>query len=173
MAARLTAEFGRGFTDKNLRHMIRFAEAFPDREIVYALSRQLGWTHFRRLIYLDDPLKRDFYAEICRVERWNTRTLEKRPASSAEIQYWVNRLPSLGYYGVASSFVTGTEFRTDAVQTFYGVQAQASRPYFPDLLNRGASQAEINYWVNSGLDFLSIEIAIASSAESYNKASNG
>src|SRR3954453_22625726 len=31
VAQRLTAEFGRGFTDKNLRHMIRFAEAFPDR----------------------------------------------------------------------------------------------------------------------------------------------
>ena len=78
VAARLTAEFGRGFTDKNLRHMIRFAEAFPDREIVYALGRQLSWTHFRRLIYLDDPLKRDFYAEMCRIERWNTRTLEKK-----------------------------------------------------------------------------------------------
>src|SRR4051812_26563124 len=61
VAARLTAEFGRGFTDKNLRHMIRFVEAFPDREIVYALGRQLSWTQFRSLIYLDDPLKRDFY----------------------------------------------------------------------------------------------------------------
>ena len=78
VAARLTAEFGRGFTDKNLRHMIRFAEAFPDREIVYALSRQLSWTQFRSLIYLDDPLKRDFYAEMCRIERWNTRTLQKK-----------------------------------------------------------------------------------------------
>jgi predicted nuclease of restriction endonuclease-like (RecB) superfamily len=78
VAARLTAEFGRGFTDKNLRHMIRFAEAFPDREIVYALGRQLSWTQFRSLIYLDDPLKRDFYAEMCRIERWNTRTLQKK-----------------------------------------------------------------------------------------------
>ena len=78
VAARLTDEFGRGFTDKNLRHMIRFAEAFPDREIVYALSRQLSWIHLRRLIYLDDPLKREFYAEMCRVERWNTRTPKKK-----------------------------------------------------------------------------------------------
>src|SRR5689334_13185559 len=69
VATRLTAEFGRGFTDKNLRHMIRFAEAFPDREIVYALGRQLSWTQFRSLIYLDDPLKRDVYAEMCRIER--------------------------------------------------------------------------------------------------------
>ena len=78
MAERLTAEFGRGFSEKNLRHMIRFAEAFPDPAIVSALSRQLGWTHFRSLIYLDDPLKRDFYAEMCRVERWSTRTLDQK-----------------------------------------------------------------------------------------------
>jgi len=45
---------------------------------VNALSTQLGWTHFRHIIPLDDPLKRDFYAEMCRVERWSTRTLEKK-----------------------------------------------------------------------------------------------
>jgi predicted nuclease of restriction endonuclease-like (RecB) superfamily len=58
--------------------MIRLAERFPDREIVSALSRQLGWTHFRALVYIDDPLEREFYAEMCRVERWSTRTLEKK-----------------------------------------------------------------------------------------------
>jgi hypothetical protein len=52
VAEELTIDFGRSFSDKNLRHMIRFAEAFRDREIVYALSRQLAWTHFRSLIYL-------------------------------------------------------------------------------------------------------------------------
>ncbi len=78
VAERLSADFGRGFSEKNLRHMIRFAERFPDREIVSALSRQLGWTHFRALIYMDDPLKREFYAEMCRIERWSTRTLEKK-----------------------------------------------------------------------------------------------
>ena len=71
----LTAEFGAGFGEKNLRRMIQFAEAFPDEEIVAALRRQLGWTHFKALIPIQDPLKRDFYAEICRVERWSTRTL--------------------------------------------------------------------------------------------------
>jgi predicted nuclease of restriction endonuclease-like (RecB) superfamily len=78
VAEGLTAAYGRGYSEKNLRHMIRFAERFPDREIVSALSRQLGWTHFRTLAYIDDPLKREFYAEMCRVERWSTRTLEKK-----------------------------------------------------------------------------------------------
>ena len=38
------------------------------QEIVSALRRQLAWTHFKQIIYLDDPLKRDFYAEMCRIE---------------------------------------------------------------------------------------------------------
>jgi hypothetical protein len=47
----LSAEFGNGFSEKSLRHMVRFAEVFPDEQIVSALRRQLGWTHslFRRL----------------------------------------------------------------------------------------------------------------------------
>ena len=74
----MEAEFGRGFSEKSLRHMIRFAEAFPDEQIVSALRRQLTWTHFKRLIYLDDPLKRDFYVQMCRMENWPTRTLDKK-----------------------------------------------------------------------------------------------
>lgn len=75
LSAKLTAEFGRGFTRTNLFNMVRFAEEFSDPKIVHALSGQLSWSHFRRIIYLDDPLKRDFYAEMCRIENWNTRTL--------------------------------------------------------------------------------------------------
>ena len=40
----------------------------------------MSWTHFKRIIYIDDALKRDFYAELCRVERWSTRTLEQKIA---------------------------------------------------------------------------------------------
>ena len=58
--------------------MIRFAEVFPDERIVHVLSAQLTWTHFREIIYLDDSLQRDFYAEMCRIERWNTRTLKSK-----------------------------------------------------------------------------------------------
>lgn len=77
----LEEEFGRGFSVKSLRHMIRFTEAFPDETIVSALRRQLSWTHFKAIIYFDDPLKRDFYAEMCRIEGWNTRTLQKKIGS--------------------------------------------------------------------------------------------
>ena len=44
----------RGFGEKNLHRMIQFAEAYPDREIVVSLLRQLGWTHSLRVI--SDPM---------------------------------------------------------------------------------------------------------------------
>ena len=78
LGRQLTTEFGRGFSEKSLWHMIKFAEVFTDESIVSALRRELSWTHFKRIIYLDDPLKRDFYAEMCRIEHWSTRMLEKK-----------------------------------------------------------------------------------------------
>ncbi len=47
------------------------------QEIVAALRRELGWTHFKQLIPIGDPLKLEFYAEMCRMERWSTRTLNQ------------------------------------------------------------------------------------------------
>ena len=80
LGRQLSAEFGDGFSAKNLWHMVRFSEVFTDEKIVSALRRQLSWTHFKKLTYLEDPLKRDFYAEMCRIERWSTRTLQDKIA---------------------------------------------------------------------------------------------
>ncbi|WP_416137509.1 PDDEXK nuclease domain-containing protein [Halomonas sp. HK25] len=78
LARQLTAEYGRGFSAKNLHHMIRFAEVFPEEETVSALRRDLSWTHLKMLIYLDDSLKRDFYIELSRLEDWSSRQLQER-----------------------------------------------------------------------------------------------
>ena len=78
LSRELTKEFGPGFTARNLANMVRFAEVFPDEEILHTLCAKLSWSHFRLIIYLDDDLKRDFYAEMCRVERWSVRTLRQK-----------------------------------------------------------------------------------------------
>jgi hypothetical protein len=78
VSSQLVKEFGAGFSEKNLRRMVQFAEAFPNEPIVVTLSRQLGWSHFVAIIPLDDDLKRDFYAEMCRIERWSVRTLRQK-----------------------------------------------------------------------------------------------
>ncbi|MDY0302084.1 MAG: PDDEXK nuclease domain-containing protein [Trichlorobacter sp.] len=78
LSQQLTREYGRGWSEKQLWHCLRVAESFPQKEILSPLWRELSWTHIKTLAYLDDPLKRDFYAEICRVERWSARQLQER-----------------------------------------------------------------------------------------------
>ena len=78
LARDLTVAFGKGWNKKQLHHCLRFAETFPDSEIVSALRRQLSWTHFKNLIYLDNSLKREFYLAMAVQERWSTRTLADR-----------------------------------------------------------------------------------------------
>jgi len=74
----LTAEYGKGFRRSNVFHMIRFAEVFDDAKIVQTLSGLLSWSHFVEIIYFKDPLQRQFYAEMARVERWSVRTLRRK-----------------------------------------------------------------------------------------------
>jgi predicted nuclease of restriction endonuclease-like (RecB) superfamily len=78
VSAKLVIEFGAGFTARNLANMIRFAEVYSDFKILHSLSAKLSWTHFRQIIYLKDELQRDYYAEMCRIENWSARTLQKK-----------------------------------------------------------------------------------------------
>ncbi len=78
VARQLSLNYGKGFSEKSLRRMIQFGEAFPDDQIVAPLARQLSWTHFTVLLPIKDVLKRDFYIEMCRIEKWNVRILENK-----------------------------------------------------------------------------------------------
>lgn len=78
LSTQLTLEYGSGWSEKHLRHCLRFAETFPDETIVSALRRELSWTHLKTIIYIEDELKRSFYLEMCRLEKWSTRVLQDR-----------------------------------------------------------------------------------------------
>ncbi len=78
LSRQLTAEYGKGFTNTNLVRMRQFAELFPDFEIVASLTQQLTWTHIVELLPIKYQLKREFYAEMCRIERWSVRTLREK-----------------------------------------------------------------------------------------------
>ncbi len=45
LSRNLTEEYGKGWSEKQLRHCLRIAETFPDKEILYTLCRQLSWSH--------------------------------------------------------------------------------------------------------------------------------
>lgn len=78
LSAQLTAVYGLGWSEKQLRHCLRFAETIKDEQIVSALRRQLSWTHIKSVIYIEDEVKRLFYFEMCKIENWSTRTLQER-----------------------------------------------------------------------------------------------
>lgn len=78
LAEQLTAEFGRGFSEKQLRRVMKFAEVFPEQAIVATLWRQLSWSHFKSLISLKTPIEREFYTQMCCAEGWSVRTLNAR-----------------------------------------------------------------------------------------------
>ena len=78
LSQELTKEYGNGFSYSALTRMVRFVEVFPKKKIVSTLSQQLSWSHFVEIIPLKDNLQRDFYAEMCRIERWSVRTLRKK-----------------------------------------------------------------------------------------------
>jgi hypothetical protein len=91
LSQELIAEFGRGFDATNLSRMMKFVESFPDEEIVATLSQQLSWSHFRELLPLDQPLQREFYAEMCRMEGWSVRTLRCRYSLTCRNAGWATR----------------------------------------------------------------------------------
>lgn len=78
VSAKLVPEFGQGFGPRNLARMIAFSEALPDEKTVSSLSSHLSWSHFVELLPLEKPSQRDFYAELCRIERWSVRELRQK-----------------------------------------------------------------------------------------------
>ncbi len=45
---------------------------------MHTLCRQLSWLHVRLVIFMEDPLKLEFYIEMCKLEKWNVRTFQER-----------------------------------------------------------------------------------------------
>ena len=78
LSQQLTQTYGKGWSEKQLRHCLHFAETFPNDQIVSTLRRELSWTHIKTLMYIDDPLKREFYIEIAQLEKWSVRQLQER-----------------------------------------------------------------------------------------------
>lgn len=78
LSQHLISEYGKGFSSANLFKMIALYEAFPNQNILLTLSTQLTWSHFVVLLYIKDPLKREFYTQMCRLDRWSIRTLREK-----------------------------------------------------------------------------------------------
>ena len=75
LSEKLTAEFGTGFTERNLRNMRQFYQAYPIRHTV---CTELSWSHYRILMRISDDKRREWYTEECAKSGWSVRQLERQ-----------------------------------------------------------------------------------------------
>ena len=78
LSQKLTDEFGRGFSKRNLERMRKFYIYFP---IATTVSSQLSWSHYLELIKIDEEPKRKFYLNECINLRWSVRELQRQRTS--------------------------------------------------------------------------------------------
>ena len=75
LAERLTHDFGKGFDESNLRYMCLFYKAFP---IYDTLRHELSWSHYRKLLTVDNPDARTWYMNEAAEQVWSTRQLDRQ-----------------------------------------------------------------------------------------------
>lgn len=72
LGSALAHEFGRGFSERSLRNMRQFYQAYQIRS---ELRTELSWTHYRTLMRLPAEI-RDFYERLAISNRWSSTQLE-------------------------------------------------------------------------------------------------
>ena len=75
LAEKLTEEFGKGFSVRNLQMMRQFYLSFPNAN---ALRSELSWTHYRSLMRVVDEVARNFYLEEAVKSGWSSRQLDRQ-----------------------------------------------------------------------------------------------
>ena len=93
LSVRLIGKYGNGWGYEKLKHCVRSAYLFSEEEIRYATRTQLNWTHLRSLMGIKDPLERQFYAQMCSTEHWDTRTLDEKIDKQLYLQTALSRKP--------------------------------------------------------------------------------
>ena len=78
LSQRLTNEFGKGFSKRNLERMRKFYIYFP---IATTVSSQLSWSHYLEIIKIEEKSKRSFYIKETINARWSVRELQRQIGS--------------------------------------------------------------------------------------------
>ena len=78
LSQKLTNEFGKGFSKRNLERMRKFYICFS---IATTVSSELSWSHYLELIKIDEEQKRNFYLNECINEKWSVRELQRQRSS--------------------------------------------------------------------------------------------
>lgn len=75
LSSKLSKDFGKGFTQQNLRNMRQFYNCFPIRS---TLCSELSWSHYRLIMRIDNPQARLWYTQESAKSNWSVRALERQ-----------------------------------------------------------------------------------------------
>ncbi|MBC8322424.1 MAG: DUF1016 domain-containing protein [Candidatus Marinimicrobia bacterium] len=82
LSKRLKSEFGKGFSVDNLENMRKFYTAYSISETASRkldmLDFQLGWSHYLKLIRIEDKAERKFYEIEATQNNWSLRELRRQ-----------------------------------------------------------------------------------------------
>jgi len=75
LSERLSEEYGKGFSKRNLHNMVKLYKTFP---IVQTVSAQLSWSHYLLILKIEDDRAREWYIKECEASNWSVRALERQ-----------------------------------------------------------------------------------------------
>lgn len=122
VSERLTAMFGKGFDERNLRKMRQFYLTFPIRDSV---RPELSWTHYRRLIRVENPKARVWYLNETIENNWSVKALDRQ----ISVLYYERLLASQNDTAVVAEAQAKTEPLKETIQDYL------RDPYILDFLN--------------------------------------
>ncbi len=115
LSAKLEPDYGKGFSERNLARMIKLAEAFPALDVISSLAQGVSWSHFIEILPLKQPLEREYYAELCRIERWSVRTLRERIGSQLYLRTAIAKKPEAVITAELAQLRAGGQLTPDMV----------------------------------------------------------
>ena len=131
----LTKEFGKGFSVRNLRNMRSFYQAFPNRQ---TLSADLSWSHYIKLISIENEHARLWYSKEAAEQSWSVRALERQMGTL----YYERLLATQAGKHDLQSVLDEAEQNTKPLAV--AVENYLRDPYILDFLNLPSSQVHEN-----------------------------
>ena len=142
VADRLTAEFGKGFDERNLRHMRAFYQAFP---IWNALRTELSWTHYRILSRVQSEEARVWYMSEAAEQNWSSRGQDQSIAHTFQ-RYTSDKLTphfSADFSSVSFSFERGNQESESSIKISKGEESNFIWSVFNALIEQAIASNRV------------------------------
>jgi len=152
LSKELIAEFGKGYSITNLKNIRKFYLVFSEIEKGQTLSAKLSWSHFERLIRVENEQARNYYLTEASKLNWSVRTLDRNIST----QYYHRLLASQIKEPVINEMKEKTkEFQSD---TFEFIKNPSVLEFLNLPANKGYTEPELETAIIDNLQHFLLEL---------------